>query len=146
MADRLVKRRWCQFSLRTLFVVVTLICIWLGNDLSRIVERRQIATWVAERGGTVVNGGDNVRYARDDFSKTAVKQPVQLSWRRRMLGDIPLTRIELPESTSTAQAERAAKAFPEADFVPYERWSKMRAFKTALDNLIRRQPAQPTNP
>ena len=35
-----LKRRWLRYSLRTLFVVVTVVAIWLGLELKFIRERR----------------------------------------------------------------------------------------------------------
>jgi hypothetical protein len=37
-------RRWFRFSLRTLFVVMTLACIWLGYQLNWIRQRRAVRT------------------------------------------------------------------------------------------------------
>ena len=34
------KRRWFRFSLRTMFVVVTVLCVWLGYQLNWIRQRR----------------------------------------------------------------------------------------------------------
>jgi hypothetical protein len=36
------KRRWFRFSLRTLFVVVTLLCCWLGYQLNWIRQRHAV--------------------------------------------------------------------------------------------------------
>ncbi len=47
------KRRW-SFSLRTLFVVVTVSCVWLGYELNWIRERENlVAEWRAMGGETV---------------------------------------------------------------------------------------------
>jgi hypothetical protein len=42
----LPKRRWFAFSLRTLFVVVTLVACWLGYELNWIRQRRDFAARV----------------------------------------------------------------------------------------------------
>src|SRR5947207_801376 len=40
MSDAAPRHRWCQFSLRTLFVVVTLWGLWLGYAASWIHQRQ----------------------------------------------------------------------------------------------------------
>ena len=50
MADNLPKpRRWFRFSLRTMFVVVTVFCVWLGYQLNWIRQRREFLTTVSQR-------------------------------------------------------------------------------------------------
>ena len=46
-------RRWFRFafSLRTLFVVVTVLCLWLGWNVQQVQERGRMATRM--RGGVV---------------------------------------------------------------------------------------------
>ena len=36
------KRRWFSYSLRTMFAVVTVLCVWLGYELKWIRQRRAI--------------------------------------------------------------------------------------------------------
>lgn len=38
------KRRWFRFRLRTLFVVSTVICLWLGYELNWIRQRQEFVT------------------------------------------------------------------------------------------------------
>jgi len=41
------KRRWLSFSLRTLFVAMTVLCVWLGYHLNWIRQRQQAREWLA---------------------------------------------------------------------------------------------------
>ena len=45
------KRRWLQFSLRTLFVVVTLLCVWLGIIVIQAREQRLAVEAIRAVGG-----------------------------------------------------------------------------------------------
>ncbi len=96
-------RRWFQFSLRTLFVIVAICCIgmgWLGWELHIVQSRKALLNWIADT---------HCYYVTDDFA-----EPAQVSWIRRLLGDHEITGIELLESTDVKQLERIKAAFPEA--------------------------------
>ncbi|MCH8149518.1 MAG: hypothetical protein IH987_16295 [Planctomycetes bacterium] len=48
-------RKW-QFSLRTLLVVLTVLCVffgWLGWKVHRVNEQKKLVEWVREMGGAV---------------------------------------------------------------------------------------------
>ena len=62
------RRRWFQFGLRTMFVVVALVAVFLGWELRLIRQRQAIVQMVRERGGL------------------ATTTPSPLPW-RRLLGD-----------------------------------------------------------
>jgi len=40
------KRRWFAFSLRALFVVITLACLWLGYYVNWMSQRREARVWL----------------------------------------------------------------------------------------------------
>ena len=40
------KRRWFAFSLRTMFMVVTVACVWLGYNLNWIRQRHKALDWL----------------------------------------------------------------------------------------------------
>jgi hypothetical protein len=46
MNDPTSKRRWFRYSLRTLFVVVTLFALWMGYHLNWIRQRRDARKWI----------------------------------------------------------------------------------------------------
>jgi Leucine-rich repeat (LRR) protein len=80
MNDTPVKRsrRW-RYSLRTLLVVVTLLCIWLGIVTKRAVDQRRAAAAIETAGG----------HFSCDTSSEAVSadEPKPRSWLRRIIGD-----------------------------------------------------------
>jgi len=47
------KRRWLQFSLRTLFIVVTVFCVWMGVVTKRARDQRLAVEAVVALGGKV---------------------------------------------------------------------------------------------
>ncbi len=58
-------RRFWQFSLRTLFVLLTALCVWLGWTVHRTNEQRKAVEraveWVGEMGGRVYREANIVR-------------------------------------------------------------------------------------
>ena len=47
------RRRWFQYSLRTLLVLVTVLCVWLGVTVNRARKQREAVAAIQELGGTV---------------------------------------------------------------------------------------------
>ena len=45
------KRRWFRFSLRTMLLATTMLCIWLGWKINAAREQRQAVAAVRELGG-----------------------------------------------------------------------------------------------
>jgi hypothetical protein len=70
------KRRWMQFRLGTIFVVVTVLCIWLAAHTNRARKQREAVCAIKAWGGSV----------RYDFEEPNAPQP---NWRegcRTLLG------------------------------------------------------------
>jgi hypothetical protein len=109
MAQAAPKRRWFQFSLRTLFVVVTVFAIWLGWQLKTVRDRKVLADWIAENGGRVFYVEDH-HYAAIDEQKREWISPV-----RRLLGDQVTTSVYIPQSATRDEIELISKIFPLAE-------------------------------
>ena len=45
------KRRFLRFSIRTLLIVLTISCVWLGWKVERARKQREAVAWVQELGG-----------------------------------------------------------------------------------------------
>jgi hypothetical protein len=52
------RRRWLQFGLRTMFVVVTVFAVWLGWELKFIRERQAFLSRMEEQGGLTIFAGE----------------------------------------------------------------------------------------
>jgi hypothetical protein len=109
------KRRWFRFSLRTLFVVVTVFGIWLGWQLHFVTRRKQAINWLEEAGGLAIHSS----WVRDDPSLARDRPDVlnwpQLPFWRRWLGDETIVEIWIPKDAyNEANIARLAKCFPEA--------------------------------
>jgi hypothetical protein len=53
MNDTPTKRRWFRFSLRTLFVLVTVLGIWLGIQVDAARRQKEAVTAILKSGGTI---------------------------------------------------------------------------------------------
>jgi len=122
MTETKPKRRWFSFSLRTLFVFVTIVGVWLGFQVSAVYHRKQLLS----RLNPVVAGFPTFKtimwngLSRDEpepvvlegeFSMDGEHQP---SWIRRALGDHFVPVIGLPESMTLEEVKVYRDAFPES--------------------------------
>ena len=56
MTGTMKPRRWFRFSLRTMFVVLTVFGVWLGVQVKWIKDRHAAIRWLEARGGSVDYG------------------------------------------------------------------------------------------
>ena len=95
-----------RFSLRTLFVVVTAGCVWLGWNV-HVTNARKARLKLIEESGSQWYGNDPL---------PREIQPAAIPWIRRLLGDQPVQAIRLVNRPDTEQREIEA-LFPEANVV-----------------------------
>lgn len=81
--------RWFQFSLRALFVVMTIFALWLGRTVSRVRNQIAVVTEVQQVGGSVWFENDQPKFKQfwqcsDRIPANAVEGPI---WLRRLIGD-----------------------------------------------------------
>ena len=123
-----LKRHWFAFSLRTMFVVVTLLSCWLGwnarivqqREIMRALERREMASkviWRMKFVEAIPQGSDPQRMAGRRFLvnvKEHATQPVvssRLSLIRRWLGDRPVVMVLVKNKSDHDQV---IELFPES--------------------------------
>jgi len=83
------KRRWLQFSVRTLLVLMLLACIplgWVRIELNRIAREDEAVAAILELGGSVSFEGDRFGPPNPAKAKPA--------WLRRLVGDRYFRRVE----------------------------------------------------
>jgi hypothetical protein len=97
------KRRWFRYSLRTLFVVVTVFGCWLGGNLHKIRQRDAVSEDFVSRGA---------RFLCTD--------PESMPFLWRFLGVQGVHVIWLPDSFDHADQVRAERLFPESTVVRFE--------------------------
>jgi hypothetical protein len=74
------KRRFFQFSLRTLLVVMLVVCVTLGWKVDKVRKQRRAVAWVQESGGDV-----SYDYEWDN-GRVPNPQPPGPKWLRELLG------------------------------------------------------------
>jgi hypothetical protein len=98
MGDETPPRRWPRYTLRTLFVVVTVVCVWMSWRVNQFrVRERHFRTTTA---GYVP--------ARD-------ASVIPISW--RLMGARAFDRIIVDQVSSIETNQALHEAFPEADIV-----------------------------
>jgi hypothetical protein len=119
------KRSWCSYSLRTLFVVVTVFGIWLGWELESIRARKEfLATDPARIAGM----------AYEEIYAPLIPYPTIPFW-RAWLGDKPQATINISSTSPIEDFERAKGLFSEALILSIESDTDPR--------LAFRRPAKP---
>ena len=116
------KRRWFRFSLRSMFVLVTMECVWLGWQASVVIGRNSLRRR-AEQQGAIFCPWPSIG------SSNPSGHP-RLSFIRILMGDAEVKTI-LFEFGSDAQAKAyqdCESKFPEADkmFYPPEQRQQFR--------------------
>ncbi len=100
------RRRWFRYSLRTLFVVVTVAGVWLFPKLKWIIDRHDARAWI----------GTQAEYW-DDLQVSQCAEPgVAAPWQLRMLGESGVKVISVVVDASAADAKQRELEwlFPEA--------------------------------
>jgi hypothetical protein len=99
MSELTLKRHWFRFSLRTLFAVVTLVCVWLAWQIHFVRERNNLLQLVDEKYG----------YAGREIDS----EPT--GWRTWLLGDCGANIFMIRRNTPQHVRDRISTNFPEAN-------------------------------
>lgn len=120
MADK-PPRRWFKFSLRTLFVVITLFAVWLGWEMKFIRARQAMHrwfednNWCCEATTDMWDAGIELHATSYSYSDIQNRVAVAIPFWRRWLGDDRYEYILYPRDAQTDDIELAKRLFPEAD-------------------------------
>ena len=115
------RRRWFRFSLRTMFVVVTVAGLALGWLVWQIRIVRERKTVLAE---LQLECGDDFMILTVETMKTEgykLNDCPRIPLVRRILGDEPCHSITIPRTANMQLIERMERAFPESRLSVYER-------------------------
>ena len=103
------RRRWLSFSLRGMFVAVTLLGCWLGWQVRIVRERQAVRQWLVSRGDELrINPLDNPFYWRRPW----MCNREHLNFIRASIRDDPVDQVRLNSPISKSEMERVARAFP----------------------------------
>jgi hypothetical protein len=116
------RRRWYQFGIGTMLLLVTILAVWLGWELNYI--RKRAAFLVENERLSNVDVPDEP--SKDGtgsyvtITGTLVEPPdapAAIPFWRRWLGDTPAEFVILPQKASKAYRKQAKSLFPEAQVI-----------------------------
>src|ERR1051325_595722 len=114
-----LRRRWFSFSLRTLFAVVTIFCIWFGWNVQRMRERHAMLDYIKTHPNEILlflPVAQKPGYAPQAFH--AQRPWRKLPWFWTVLGGEPVRGIAI-ETALYSEDDRhyIQQLFPEATVV-----------------------------
>ena len=109
-------RRWLRFSIRSLLVAVTIVCVWLGWQVSIVWNRKMLRDQLVERGGFIISTSE---IPTDENGQPIQDLSLQPHGRfvRQLLGDEEPGGFMLPLDYSEAEYKELRAAFPGTAFV-----------------------------
>jgi hypothetical protein len=113
------KRRWLQFSLRTLIIVVTLLavlCGYVGRQVEIVKERERMAAVTGVDSVVAADSRDNITALSSGTGTThrSDDSREKIPWFRKWLGDRYYLGLSIDKSASDDEIARYKEAFPEA--------------------------------
>jgi hypothetical protein len=99
-------RRWLRFSLRTMFVLVTAVALWLGWELNIVRQRRAALDEL---------GNNQAVHVFTDIQLDTSEGRVGVPKLRMLLGDQPVALIRFDAGQPESELSRVKELFPESD-------------------------------
>jgi hypothetical protein len=115
------RRRRFRFSLRTMFLLLTAVCLWLGWNVQIVQERNFMRHEIRRNGGYLIlehtvqhplDANDNQVMGNRTFNIQGHAR--QIPFVRRLLGDTPVQLIQVRRKVEVAGTRRV---FPECKVV-----------------------------
>lgn len=115
-------RRWFRFSLRTLFVLVTVLCVWLGWYANLVGQRQSLLPEIEAENEAWTRVKEKAFHAGKDLLvgrliRFGPAPPAKIPFVRTLLGD---KACRLIERHTEADARKMIGFFPEATVIYYE--------------------------
>ncbi len=106
------KRQWFAFSLRTLFVVVTVSACWLGYQLNWIKERHSLIGAPQQTG---VEPEYGIALMPMSLLASLQVESKDAPWPLRWLGERGVCTLYIRDNMSESEVARIRALFPEAE-------------------------------
>ena len=112
-APKHTRRRWYQFGIGTMLLVVTVFAVWLGWEL-KFIRKRQAMIRQLRAGGSTAESTEELRRSPDGTYRPKAAAATIPFW-RRWLGDEPVALIWLTTESEGRFIAMVGAMFPEAD-------------------------------
>ena len=128
------RRNWWQFSLRTLLVVVALLCVlfaWMGAKFNRVRQQRQAIAELKERGFVVL-----LDYEEHLISPSGLVEPPGPKFLRNWLGDDFFDEVISASSDVSLDSDGSARELTDDDLKLLGRFPQLTYLSLAGDIRI----------
>jgi hypothetical protein len=115
-----LRRPRLRFSLRVLFVAITVFAVWFGWQVVTVRERRALLRKLTDVSAENYKPFRTYVYGKGQKQSISIEGPSipdaapNISWIRKLLGDRGFQLICLPASMSSDDVSEYRKAFPES--------------------------------
>src|SRR5262245_13991502 len=115
-------KKWLRFSLRTMLLLITALCIWLGFQVNAARRQREAVTAILRNGGTVKYDFQLVIDPKipwnSSYKSLKDASPSGPAWIRRLIGDEYFQDV--------VEVIFQDKAIPETDFAQLAKLPRLR--------------------
>jgi hypothetical protein len=80
-------RKWLRFSLRTLLLLITALCVWLGIQVTSARRQREAVAAIIKAGGTVFYDYEMVPDTPFGYNVNKMLRPPGAAWLRQLVGE-----------------------------------------------------------
>jgi len=119
MASR--RPAWLRYSLRTAFIAVTLLAVWLAWNVNVVLQRKAMRRWIDSIGGRAVISGQSAYSSGESYHPWLWREADEPRWRlnfwRKLMGDQPIHAVILPPGIERRDVHRVQRLFPEVQSI-----------------------------
>ena len=84
--QRKTRRRWFQFSIRSMMLAITLLCVWLGVISHRANRQKRAVEAIRSKGGSVEYDYESRKYGGRNFPRRGSPSPPGPVWLQNLVG------------------------------------------------------------
>jgi hypothetical protein len=116
MSDK-PRRSWFRFSLRTLLILMTLVCCWLAWESAIVRQRKALLAQMQASGAFTISKTPATWTVSSLTNPKEYPRPATIPWVRRCLGDEAIQYVSYFNVPPEIDLQRVKRTFPETQFI-----------------------------